>query len=134
MIRLRDLRHAACRTPLVWSLACLLVAQALFPIQLHTRFAIGGDGQVMQICTLQGVKTVQLDPVSGEEQVLAHSDDTRSPACAFSLLMAGAITGSAAVLPGWLMLATARVDPIPPKAPSAPVLRHTAIRAPPALV
>lgn len=134
MIRLRNLRHAAYRTQLLWVLGCLLVGQALFPIQLHTTFAIGSDGQVMQICTLQGVKTVVIDPVTGDEQLVAHSDDSRSPACTFSQLMAAAAVGTTSVLPGWLALADVEPAPLPRKAPPAPVLRHSSIRAPPALV
>ena len=134
MIRLRDLRHAACRTTLVWAVACLLVAQALLPVQLHTRFMLDTEGDVVQICTLQGVKTVVVDPLTGDEQVLSHEDEGRSPACAFSQLLTEALASAAVILPGWLALATVAADPLPPRATSAPALRHSPIRAPPALV
>lgn len=134
MIRLSDLRHAGHRTALVWVLACLLVAQALFPIQAHTRFAVDAAGEVVQICTLQGAKAVVLDPVTGEQQPASHDDDGRSPACAFSLLLAAAVASAAASLPGWVGLTTVADTPILPRAPAAPILRHSLIRAPPALV
>lgn len=134
MTRLSDLRHAAYRTRLVWALACLVVAQALFPIQLHTRFVVDDAGEVVQICTLKGTKTVVIDPASGQQQVVdQHHDDDRSPACAFSHLIAGALVTAAVVLPGWLDLAAVTPDPLPIKAPPAPSLRHAPIRAPPAL-
>lgn len=132
MIRLRDLSHASQRATLVWALACLLVAQALFPIQLHTRFVLGGDGEVLQICTLQGVQTVRVDPVTGAEQVVAD-EDQRSPACVFSQLLAGAASGTPTASAAWLALAVDHKQPLPARIHAAPLLRHTPIRAPPAL-
>jgi len=134
MIQLRDLKHDPSSTPLAWLLACLLVAQVLFPIQMHTTWGVDSHGQVVQICTLSGVKTMLVDPLTGEQQVVADSDDARNPACNFSQLLSGALASAAVAVPGWLALASVQADPLPLKAPLVPVLRYSPIRAPPALV
>ena len=106
----------------------------VFPHQCHPTWGVDSHGQVVQICTLGGVKTMLVDPRTGEQQVVADSDDARNPACTFSQLLTGALASAAVAVPGWLALATVHADPHPLKALLAPVLLHSPIRAPPALV
>lgn len=80
-------------TRVVWLLALVLVAQALFPLQLHTTTAKDANGQTVVICTLQGYKAVQVDAsgqlVDADSAALSNPHD--SAAWAFSQLMGGAM-------------------------------------------
>jgi len=70
----------------------LLLLQGIFPVQLHSTLVKDDDGNLVQVCTLYGLKTIALDdagnPLDGE----SHDDDQRSPAIAFSELMAEAVS------------------------------------------
>lgn len=113
-------------------MAMLLCAQALIPIQSHTRWAVADDGRVVELCTLHG--TVLVDAATGQPLADPDQDDSRSPAMAFSLLMAEALVGHAIVQPVWLALRVAEIAPAVIGTPMWRMLRHTSIRAPPSLV
>ena len=127
---LRSIRHQGQRLAVLWMLASLLLAQALIPIQSHTRWAVADDGQVVEVCTLHG--TVSVDPATGEP--LAEQDDDRTAAMAFSLLLAEALSGHIEIQPAWLALLSTPVPPAVIGMPTQRPLRHAHIRAPPSLV
>lgn len=126
---LHRMRHPDRHSAWIWVMTMLMLAQALFPIQSHTRWALADDGQVIEICTLHG--SVSVDPSSGEP---TQQDDDRTAAMSFSMLMAEALSGHFEVQPAWLALLSTPVAPavIGKAAQSAP--RHAPIRAPPSLV
>ena len=75
---------------LIRLLSLLLLLQGLFPLQLHTVLVRDDNGQLLEVCTLEGIKTVVLDehgnPVSDSTK-----GNERSAAMAFSQLMAEAM-------------------------------------------
>ena len=117
---------------LPWLMALVLLGQALFPIQLHTRLVLGPDGRLVQVCTLQGIKSV-LVQATDEERVADQNENGRSPACAFSQLPAGALPAGFAVWRDRLQSTAVAAVPSPKSMPRAPLPRHTPIRAPPTL-
>jgi hypothetical protein len=128
---LGDLRHQARHGVLLWALALLLFAQALIPIQSHTRWALTDDGQVIELCTLHG--TVAVDETGKLVSDSDQQDQDRSPAMAFSHLLASALTGQAVTQPTWLGLIVRETPPAVIGIPTQRSLRHTPIRAPPVL-
>lgn len=124
------LRRQRGRLAVLWILSLLLFAQALIPIQSHTRWAVADDGRVVELCTLHG--TVLVDADTG--QPLAEQDDEgRSPAMAFSQLLASAVSGHAVAQPAWLALVAIESPPAVIGIPTQRTLRLAHIRAPPAL-
>jgi len=127
---LGDMRHQARDGVLLWALALLLFAQALIPIQSHTRWAVADDGRVVELCTLHGTLA---RPADGDLSP-AGQDDGRSPAMAFSHLLASAITAQPVIQPAWLTLVSRESPPAAIVLPAQRPLRLAPIRAPPALV
>lgn len=127
---LGDLRHQARDGVLLWALALLLFAQALIPIQSHTRWALTDDGQVIELCTLHG--TVVIDDRTGK-LISDQQEQGRSPAMAFSHLLASALIGQAVVQPVWLGLIVTETPPAVIGMPTRQLPRHARIRAPPVL-
>jgi hypothetical protein len=78
---------------IIWLLALVLFAQALFPLQLHTAAVKASDGRVVVLCTLQGYKSVQV----GADGQIVEVDKSQignphhSAAWSFSQLMTGAV-------------------------------------------
>ena len=67
--------------------ALLLIAQVLFPIQLHTRVAQTASGKTVILCTLQGHASAAVD----DDQLDAAAQKTESsPAVKFSQLLSTA--------------------------------------------
>lgn len=126
---LSNIRHQGHHLVVMWLVALLLLVQAFVPIQSHTRWAVADDGKVVEVCTLHG--SVSVDPATGEP--LAQDDD-RTAAMAFSLLMAGALSGHIEIQPAWLALLSTPVPPAVIGMPTQRPLRHAHIRAPPSLV
>lgn len=79
---------------LIRLLSLLLLLQGMLPVQLHTVLMRDANGQLVEVCTLEGIKTVVLDehgdPVSDSSQ-----GDERSAAIAFSQLIAEALPDTA---------------------------------------
>lgn len=128
------LRQRSERLAVVWTLALMLVAQALFPIQSHTRWAVTEDGRVVELCTLQGTVVVTLTRDGELPAESPAQQDDRTAAMAFSQLLAEAHTGMAHVQPAWLTLQTVEPPPAVIGAPVQRALRQAPIRAPPSLV
>lgn len=127
------LRQPHCRQAMLWLIGVLLLAQGLIPIQSHTRYAVSAAGVVVELCTLQGVRQVIVDPLTGDLQMLDDHQGERSAAVDFSLLMAEAVVAHAEVQAGWLALIA--VEP-PPTVIGIPTPRHSSfasIRAPPSI-
>ena len=119
----------------VWPYVLMLslLGQALLPVQAHTRWQRDGQGRLVELCTLQGVRTVRLDPDSGQPQP-AQTDHGVSPAMAFSALLLHAAVVDC-VPP--LTVHGRTVLPVAPplqRAPLPPELPDAAIRAPPAIL
>jgi hypothetical protein len=129
---LGTIRHQGRRSGLLWLMALLLFVQALIPIQSHTRWAVADDGRVLELCTLHG--TVLVDADTGQPLAEQEQDQSRSPAMAFSQLLASAVSGHAAVQPAWLALVAIESPPAVIGVPTRRTLRLAHIRAPPALI
>ncbi|MCW8964813.1 MAG: hypothetical protein OQL16_13540 [Gammaproteobacteria bacterium] len=75
-------------------LSFLLLLQGLLPVQLHTVLVRDDNGRLLEVCTLEGVKTVVMDehgdPVSDSTQ-----GNERSAAIVFSQLVAEALPDTA---------------------------------------
>ena len=127
---LSRVRHLGRNTVLHWTLALLFVAQALIPIQSHTRWAVDGNGHAIEICTLHG--TVSIDPAN--DGPVAGQQDDRTAAMAFSLLLTGALAGHTELQPAWLALLSVPTPPAVIGMPTQRPLRFAHIRAPPSLV
>jgi len=115
-----------------WIMALLLLAQALFTLQSHTRLEVNDQGLVVQVCTLGGIVEMQVDSIPGSPAPV-DIDNESNPAMSFSQLMAEAMLALAAAQPAWLSL---RASDQPPAIVGTPVrrpLRLSAIRAPPFL-
>ena len=75
---------------LVWLLALALYTQAMMPVQTHTQVVQDDTGRMVVVCTLEGMKTVQvIDGQIIEVDSLASSKH-ESAAWSFSDLMAAA--------------------------------------------
>ncbi|TNF95156.1 MAG: hypothetical protein EP297_11645 [Gammaproteobacteria bacterium] len=70
----------------------LLLLQGLFPVQLHTYLVHDDNGRVVEVCTLEGTKTLVLDE-DGNPVEHERTDNERSAAIAFSNLVAEALPG-----------------------------------------
>lgn len=122
-----------------WFVAITLIAQALIPLQSHTRLAVDERGMVIQICTLDAIveKTVSIeDSISTllDRNKDSDTDTDPTPAMLFSQLMAEALLTLDAVQPSWLTL---QVSELPPAVLGTVIRRPqrlTSIRAPPSLV
>ena len=122
-----------------WFIAVALIAQAMIPLQSHTRLAVDERGMVVEVCTLDGIveKTVSTD--DGIPTLIDHDQDSDSdtdptPAMLFSQLMAEALLALDAVQPAWLSL---QVSEQPPAVLGIVIRRPhrlASIRAPPSLV
>jgi hypothetical protein len=130
---LGTLRHPQQRASVLWLMALLLFAQALIPIQSHTRWAVADDGQVVEICTLQGTVLMTLHADGQPAEPAAERSD-RGPAMAFSLLLAEALSTHIDIQPAWLALAAVESSPAVIGTLTRRALRHAHIRAPPSLV
>ena len=130
MPALREMR--ARRFVLLW-MSLMLLAQVLIPIQSHSRLGVDGDGMVVEICTLQGVQHLVMNPHTGELEPQVD-EDARSAAMDFSLLMAEAVAAQADVQPAWLALLSDEPPPAVIGTPSPRSVSFSSIRAPPALI
>jgi hypothetical protein len=131
MTSLRHFRHRQNRASHAWWLACVLLAQALFPIQAHTAWALGAGGEVLQICTLNGSQSIVV-PSPGGDQPTGDLTEGRNAACAFSQLLTDAVSPTLMLQPGWRPRTTAVFEAVVPSEFQAPTPRHLSIRAPPA--
>ena len=126
------LRHRSVKTRWVSLLSLILLFQACFPLQAHTRLAIDGHGQVVELCTLQGLRRVPADGDPADQPGDQHGS-TRSAAVAFSSIMFAAAPHAG--LP--LLVATNPSYDIPfeYRAPAliSPRALSSPIRAPPTL-
>lgn len=122
---LARIRHRRRPVLLNGLLALLFVAQVVIPIQSHTRWAVDDNGHVVEICTLHG--TVNTDPASDEST-------SRSPAMAFSLLLAEALCAHIDIQPSWLALLFVPTSPAVLGRPTQRSVHHALIRGPPSLV
>ncbi len=118
---------------LAWSLSFLLLAQTLIPLQSHSRFDTGENGQVVLICTLVGSKTISLDERFGREAPVDDSgpDEIRNPAMLFSQLLAENTWDLAAPVVRPFLLPAVGVDAITPVLPPSAPLRLLRNRDPP---
>lgn len=116
------------REGLVMTLVCLLLLQALIPIQSHTRWIKTPEGRFVEMCTLQGL--VLVDTGAGEQ--IDEEDQTRSPAMAFSNLLCSAVGTVADAAPAWVALVSTE-SPIyvPLAVPALFPVQQRPIRAPP---
>jgi len=69
----------------------LLLLQGLFPAQMHSELVKDSNGQLVEVCTLYGIKTIALDAAGNPLDEESQYDDQRSPAIVFSELMAEAV-------------------------------------------
>jgi len=117
---------------MIQALAILLLAQAAMPIQAHSRWAVTDDGQVVELCTLQGTVpiTVHLDGEQGN----TTEHEQRSAAMLFSLLLGESFNTHAELQPAWIALYATSNPPIAIIPPAQLTLRLAFIRAPPSLV
>jgi hypothetical protein len=123
------------RRPLLpWLLGVLFLAQALIPLQSHTRLEVNDQGIVVEVCTLDGVTSVVLHLNDQSPRQDGGDDEQRSPAMAFSQLMAEALLDLAAVQPTYISLAASIQPPAVIGTPSFSDSRLTSIRAPPSQV
>lgn len=79
---MQSLRHAKARLQLLLILAlCLrtLVPEGYMP----------GQGKLLELCTLDGMRTVLVDPQTGE--LLDHDPDHDAPACPWAAVFASAV-------------------------------------------
>jgi hypothetical protein len=75
------------RKQLIQLLSLLLLLQGLFPMQLHTQLVRNDRGQLVEVCTIDGIRTVTVD----FEQPSSHTGDPeRTAAMALSDLMSEA--------------------------------------------
>lgn len=117
------------RTALVSSLILVLFAQTFIPIQSHTHWFENTDGRLVEVCTLQGVVTI--DAVTGAP--ITEVLNARSVAIDFSQLMTSAVSGEVTVQRAALALDSAEHPPAVIGCPLNRLTRHVQIRAPPYL-
>lgn len=127
---LSRMRELGRRPGLPWLLGILLFAQTLIPLQSHTRLEVNDQGIVVEICTLNGVTSMVLHQ-NDEAPYQDGGDEPRSPAMAFSQLMAETLMDLASVQPAWTRLAATIHPPAVVGEPSLSNSRLTSIRAPP---
>lgn len=114
----------------VWLLCLSLLAQALIPVQAHSRWQQDADGRVVVICTLQGTRTLHLDPATGQPQP-ADSHSGHSPAMAFAGVLAHAAPAPSPLsLPSGNHFALPEPEPVRAAPPSARA-SASGIRGPP---
>jgi len=72
---------------LIRLLSFLLLLQGLLPVQLHTVLVRDDNGRLLEICTLEGIRTVAIDE-HGNPLSDSSEGTERSAAIAFSQLVA----------------------------------------------
>ena len=103
----------------------------LLPVQAHTQWHIDERGRLVELCTLQGLQALRVDPDSGD--VLPEVPDPGfSPAMAFSALLTHTAVASFAVLPGQHQRCALPAPQRAVRTPPPPDLPDAAIRGPPA--
>ena len=113
---------------LPYLLSCLLLIQAAIPIQAHTSWVTKSDGISALICTWRGEQEFFLD---GERESPIRSDEHRTPACVFSLLLGTVVLSAALAAPFTLFqMASLAVDRVSYPTDLGRPHRQT-IRAPP---
>ncbi len=102
-------------------LSALLLLQGLFPLHAHTELRLNSNGQLVEVCTIDGMRTYVLD-----EQGIVHQDQdqpsTPSSAVAFSQILAEALPD----LPVFIYL------PLPTDFENLPDLRVSLVTVSPA--
>ena len=73
-------------------ISLLLLLQGIFPAQTHSKLVKNDSGQLVEVCTLYGLKTIELDANGHPLDEQSQTDDQRSPAMALSKLMAEAVS------------------------------------------
>ena len=68
----------------------LLLLQGMFPVQMHTMLVSDGQGNLVQVCTIDGLKTVHVDHAGNIIDPEGLDKNERSSAIEFSELMAEA--------------------------------------------
>jgi hypothetical protein len=122
-----------------WFIAIALIAQAMIPLQSHTRLAVDERGMVIEVCTLEGIVEKTVSAADGTPELTEHDTDFDSgadttPAMLFSQLMAEALLALDAVQPAWLALQVSEQPPAVIGTVTGHPLRRASIRAPPSLV
>jgi len=122
-----------------WLVSLVLIAQAMIPLQSHTRLAVDESGMVVEICTLDGVVEKTVSTQSGIPTLIDHpsdpdSDTDPTPAMTFSQLMAEALLALDAAQPSWLALQVSEPAPAVIGTLVRRPHRLASIRAPPSLV
>lgn len=86
-INIRGLTRSQNRA-IAWLCIFLLFAQTLIPLQSHTKLVKNHHGILVSVCTLEGIKQVELDlpPIAGEEKT--SQQELPSAAEKFSTLLA----------------------------------------------
>jgi hypothetical protein len=120
-------------SPWLYLLMLSLLGQMLLPVQAHTRWQRDGQGRLVELCTLQGVRTVHLDPDTGQP-LPAGPDHGVSPAMAFSALLSHAAVATIVPLPRVQGHLVSSATPPHRRTPLPPELPEVAIRAPPAIL
>lgn len=116
---------------LAWVLSLLLLAQAVIPLQSHTRLAVDDQGMVVEVCTLLGPEQQALSLRHAEAPDSDDTDSQASPAMAFSQLMAEALLALDMVQPSWLALQASEIPSPETRSPYRRPHRLATIRAPP---
>ncbi|TNG03260.1 MAG: hypothetical protein EP297_00440 [Gammaproteobacteria bacterium] len=83
-----NLRSRRLRDRLIPLLSFVLLLQGLFPLQLHTILVKEKNGSLVEVCTINGLKTIKLDDAGNLLDKEVQDDSRRSAAIAFSELMA----------------------------------------------
>jgi len=76
---------------LIRLLSLLLLLQAMFPMQLHTQLQRNDRGELIEVCTLDGFKTIVFDDQGQVKEEYTQGKD-RSAAMALSDLMTEAMS------------------------------------------
>ena len=121
-------RYYGHRHALPWLLSCVLLVQALIPIQAHTSWSSGANGLLVLVCSWK--ESHEIVFAGGSDRPI-RPDEYSAAACVFSLLLGTAIMSAAIVsMQTLLQLASLQVvrgsDPIDLRPPY-----RQAIRAPP---
>lgn len=111
-----------------WLLVFAVMAQAALPLQAHTKLAADRTGQVVVICTWEGLQERRFPHDGGDPQPMA---DELSPALLFSQLLASAdINGDAQPVKS-VLIPVIKLTEVPRVIVQAPVASVYSIRAPP---
>lgn len=94
---MRQLRSPSLTSRLAGLLAWVMLVQGLLPVASHTTLARDANGDVVQVCTLEGLQTRFVDE-GGKLSPDAPSGDDRTPAIDFSQLMAEALSAGVAAV------------------------------------